>query len=109
VIAGVNWSRLTGMAGSKWEAKWGQIKFQDTLIPATQKQLRKFALTPLCVLPEDYKTKLASKRSVKSLCCKNPTQTRDHPSSNLETMTAPCYRFFIPSPFTTRPAGRMAL
>jgi hypothetical protein len=27
------------------------------VFPATQKQLRKFALTPLCALPEDYETK----------------------------------------------------
>jgi hypothetical protein len=91
------------------KAKWGQIKFQDTVFPVTQKQLRKFALTPLCAFPEDYKSKLASKRPVKSLCCKNPTQTRDHLSSDHETVTAPCYIFFIPSPFTTRRAGRMAL
>jgi hypothetical protein len=44
---------------------------------------------------------------VKSLCCKNPTQTREYLSSNLETVTAPCYKFFIPSPFTTRWTSRM--
>jgi hypothetical protein len=38
-------------------AKWGQIKFQDTVNPATQQPLRKFALTPLCAVPGDYKPK----------------------------------------------------
>jgi hypothetical protein len=71
--------------------------------------ITKICSDPTLRLPEDYKSKLASKQPVKSLCCKNPTQTRDHPSSNPETVTAPCYRFFIPSPFTTRWTGRTAL
>jgi hypothetical protein len=58
------------------------------------------------VFEDEYST-LVGKRSVKSLCFKNPTQTREYPSSNHETVSAPCYRFFIPSPFTTRWIGRM--
>jgi hypothetical protein len=44
---------------------------------------------------------------VKTLCCKNPPQTREHLSNHLETVSAPCYRFFIPRPFTTRWTGHM--
>jgi hypothetical protein len=53
------------------------------------------------VFEDDYSS-WVGKRSVKSLCCKNPKQTREYPSSDLESVSAPCYRFFIPSPFTTR-------
>jgi hypothetical protein len=39
-------------------ANWGQIKFQDTVNPATQQQLRKFALTPSLRSPRRLQNQL---------------------------------------------------
>jgi hypothetical protein len=91
-------------------AKWGQIKFQDTLFPATAKQLRKFALTPLCALPEDDKTKTTNpgwQAAGEDLVLQKSSANTRSPKQQSGDRAAPCYRFFIPSPFTTRRASHM--
>jgi hypothetical protein len=72
----------------------------------------KKALTPLCALPGDYKTKTINygEQAVgEDLVLQKPSaNTREHrPRISWRMHRAPCYRFFIPSPFTTRWASRM--
>jgi hypothetical protein len=86
-------------------AKWGQIKFQDKVFPATQQQLRKFAMTPLCAFPKTT-NQVGWHAAGEDLALQKSYAIMRPPKQQSGDRTAPCYRFFIPRPFTTRRAGR---
>jgi hypothetical protein len=85
---------------------WGQIKFQDTLAPATQLQIRKFALTPLLRFPGDYTPNRATTAGLEKLGLQNISRNTPLRPYRTQALPAPSSNFFIPNTLNPRCTDR---